>query len=231
MTIEEIMLHSEALIFGSDRPLSETEIAQLLREQAGEEGIEDLEKLPSALEAIVEKYASDFYPFEVRRIGGGYQFMSKKAFHPTLARLNGEKYTKKLSAAALETLAIIAYRQPITKGEIEHIRGVNSDYSVQKLLEKELIVISGRLEDAVGKPLTYNTSKNFMDYLGLNSLEDLPKLNEILQFDVVVPTEAAEALPEPVAESQLVVSEHGELLEIHADSAPMAGTESAQPEG
>ena len=105
MTIEEIMLHSEALIFGSDRPLSETEIAQFLREQAGEEGIEDLEKLPSALEAIVEKYSSDFYPFEVRRIGGGYQFMSKKAFHPTLARLNGEKYTKKLSAAALETLA------------------------------------------------------------------------------------------------------------------------------
>lgn len=230
MTIEEIMLQSEALIFGSDRPLGENEIAQLLREQAGEEDMEDLEKLPSALEAIVEKYASDFYPFEVRRIGGGYQFMSKKAFHPTLARLNGEKYTKKLSTAALETLAIIAYRQPITKGEIEHIRGVNSDYSVQKLLEKELIVISGRLEDAVGKPLTYNTSKNFMDYLGLNSLEDLPKLNEILQFDVVVPTEASEALPETVAPSQLVVSEHGELLEIHADSAPIADTDSAPQE-
>jgi segregation and condensation protein B len=134
-----------------------------------------------------------------------------------LAKLNGEKYTKKLSTAALETLAIIAYRQPITKSEIEHIRGVNSDYSVQKLLEKELIVISGRMEDAIGKPLTYNTSKNFMDYLGLNTLDDLPKLNEILQFEVVVPTDASEAVPEQ--ELQMVVSENGELLEVESNQA------------
>lgn len=214
MTIEQIMLHSEALIFGSDKPITEQDIAQLLKDTAGEEDMPDMEKLPSALEAIVEKYASDFYPFEVKRIGGGYQFLSKKEFHPTLSKLNGEKYTKKLSTAALETLAIIAYRQPITKSEIEHIRGVNSDYSVQKLLEKELIVISGRMEDAVGKPLTYNTSKNFMDYLGLNSLDELPKLNEILQFEVVVPTDAAEAAPETLADVQLVVSEHGELMEV-----------------
>jgi segregation and condensation protein B len=144
-----------------------------------------------------------------------FNFLANPAFHPTLAKLNGEKYTKKLSTAALETLAIIAYRQPITKGEIEHIRGVNSDYSVQKLLEKELIVISGRMEDAVGKPLTYNTSKNFMDYLGINSLDDLPKLNEILQFEVVVPTNAEEAVPnQEDTEKQLVVSEQGELIEV-----------------
>jgi segregation and condensation protein B len=219
MTIEEIMLQSEALIFGSDKPLTEIDIIQLLKDNV-EEGQEfESEKVTGALDAIVEKYASDFYPFEVKRIGGGFQFLSKSNFHPTLAKLNGEKYTKKLSTAALETLAIIAYRQPITKGEIEHIRGVNSDYSVQKLLEKELIVISGRMEDAVGKPLTYNTSKNFMDYLGLNSLDDLPKLNEILQFDVVVPTNAEEALPDPVAEQkQLAVSEQGELIEVEPAS-------------
>lgn len=216
MTIEQIMLQSEALIFGSDKPLTEIDIAQLLKDATSEEDV-DLEKLPSALDAIVEKYSSDFYPFEVKKIGGGFQFLSKKEFHPSLAKLNGEKYTKKLSTAALETLAIIAYRQPITKSEIEHIRGVNSDYSVQKLLEKELIVISGRMEDAIGKPLTYNTSKNFMDYLGLNTLDDLPKLNEILQFDVVVPTDASEAVPEQ--ELQMVVSENGELLEVESNQA------------
>ena len=210
------MLQSEALIFGSDKPLTEIDIAQLLKDSTSEEEV-DLEKLPSALDAIVEKYSSDFYPFEVKKIGGGFQFLSKKEFHPSLAKLNGEKYTKKLSTAALETLAIIAYRQPITKSEIEHIRGVNSDYSVQKLLEKELIVISGRMEDAIGKPLTYNTSKNFMDYLGLNTLDDLPKLNEILQFEVVVPTDASEAVPEQ--ELQMVVSENGELLEVESNQA------------
>jgi segregation and condensation protein B len=154
-----------------------------------------------------------FYPFEVKQIGGGYQFLSKKQFYPALAKLNGEKYTKKLSTASLETLAIIAYKQPITKSEIEQIRGVNSDYSVQKLLEKELIVISGRMEEMVGKPLTYNTSKSFMDYLGINTIDDLPKLHEIQSDDMVVPTSAQEARPEN--DLQLVVDQTGELVEVN----------------
>jgi segregation and condensation protein B len=102
--------------------------------------------------------------------------------------LNGEKFLKRLSTAALETLAIIAYKQPITKGEIEGIRGVNSDYSIQKLLEKELILISGRNENAPGKPLVYATSKNFMDYFGLNSTDDLPKIKEVLAEQMIQPT-------------------------------------------
>ncbi|MEN9340131.1 MAG: SMC-Scp complex subunit ScpB [Bacteroidota bacterium] len=227
MTIEDIMLQCESLIFGSNRPLNAMDIEQILKETSTEEDGVDQEQVNSALEAIVEKYASDFYPFEVKQIGGGYQFLSKKAFYPTLSKLNGEKFTKRLSTASLETLAIIAYRQPITKGDIEHIRGVSSDYSVQKLLEKELIVISGRMEDMVGKPLTYSTSKSFMDYLGLNTLDELPKLNEILQQDIVVPTEASEALPEnnievvePEVEIEnsniisLAVSETGELISL-----------------
>jgi len=210
MTIEQIMLQSEALIFGSDKPLTAIDIAQLIKDTESEDEL-DLAKLPNALEAIVEKYAADFYPFEVKQIGGGYQFLSKKEFYPTLAKLNGEKYTKKLSTAAMETLAIIAYKQPITKTDIEHIRGVNSDYSVQKLLEKELILISGRMEDAVGKPLLYTTSKSFMDYLGLNNLDELPKLSEILNQEIVVPTLAEEAMPES---THLAVSAEGELLEV-----------------
>ena len=117
------------------------------------------EQIEAALEGIVEKYNSEFYPFEVLQSGGGWQFLTKKEFHKTVAQLNGEKFLKRLSAAALETLAIIAYKQPITKGEIESIRGVSSDYSVQKLLEKELIIISGRNEKMPGHPLVYATLK------------------------------------------------------------------------
>jgi segregation and condensation protein B len=102
--------------------------------------------------------------------------------------LNGDKFLKRLSVAALETLAIIAYKQPITKSEMEAIRGVNCDYAVQKLLEKDLVVITGRNEDAVGKPLVYATSKSFMDYFGINSTADLPKINEVLMEELIQAT-------------------------------------------
>lgn len=216
MTIEQLMLEVEALIFGSDKPLHLTDITAIMV-QGREENTEEIkDKIQSTLQAIVEKYAADFYPFEVKQIGGGYQFLSKQEYYPTLAKLNGEKYTKKLSTAAMETLAIIAYKQPITKGDIEHIRGVNSDYSVQKLLEKELVVISGRQEDMVGKPLLYTTSKSFMDYLGLNTLEELPRLSEIITSEMMDPTSAQEALPE--APTQMVVTEDGALQEVPANN-------------
>src|SRR2546423_10299802 len=173
--------HIESLIFASDKPLTSAEVTELINQAFG--FMEDkvvAEQVDSALEGIVEKYASEFYSFEVKQSGGGWQFLTKKEYHKTVAQLNGDKFLKRLSAAALETLAIIAYKQPITKGEIEAIRGVNSDYTVQRLLEKELIIISGRNEKLPGHPLLYQTSKNFMDYFGLNSSDDLPKIREVL---------------------------------------------------
>jgi segregation and condensation protein B len=152
-----------------------------------------LDQVESAIEAVREKYSSEFYPFEVRESGGGWQFLTKGTYHKTVAVLNGDKFLKRLSSAALETLAIIAYKQPITKGEIESIRGVNSDYAVQKLLEKELVVITGRKEDAPGHPLIYATSKTFMDYFGINSPDELPKLSDIVPTDMVMPTAIGEA--------------------------------------
>jgi segregation and condensation protein B len=147
-----------------------------------------LEQVQTSLDGIIEKYSSAFYPFEVRESGGGWQFLTKRDYHKTIAQLNGEKYLKRLSSAALETLAIVAYKQPVTKGEIEAIRGVNSDYSIQKLLEKDLIIISGRNEAMPGKPLVYSTSKTFMDYFGINSAIDLPKLKEVFAETLVEPT-------------------------------------------
>ncbi len=189
MEISEIIPHIEALIFASDRGLRSDEITDLINNALG--FIEDRatsDQVDAAIEGIQEKYQTDFYSFELRQIGGGWQFLTKPAFHKTIALLNGDKFLKRLSSAALETLAIIAYKQPITKSEIESIRGVNCDYAVQKLLEKELIVISGRNEDAVGKPLIYSTSKSFMDYFGINSTEDLPKINEVLMEELVKAT-------------------------------------------
>src|SRR5579872_2840411 len=189
MEIGNIIPHIEALIFASDKPLTSMEITELINNAFGfmEEKL-TLEQIQTSIEGIIEKYGSEFYPFEVRESGGGWQFLTKRDYHKTVAQLNGEKFLKRLSSASMETLAIIAYKQPITKGEIESIRGVNSDYSIQKLLEKELIVISGRNEDMPGKPLVYCTSRSFMDYFGINTPADLPKLKEIFADTEVEPT-------------------------------------------
>ncbi|MBS1927147.1 MAG: SMC-Scp complex subunit ScpB [Chitinophagaceae bacterium] len=181
MELSQIIPHIEALIFASDKPLGAAELVELINTALG--FIEDRateDQVNAAIEAINEKYQLEFYAFELRQTGGGWQFLTKPEYHKTVALLNGTKFIKRLSAASLETLAIIAYKQPISKGEIEAIRGVNCDYAVSKLLEKELVEISGRNENAVGHPLLYSTSKSFMDYFGINDAADLPKINEVL---------------------------------------------------
>lgn len=216
MTISELIPHIEALIFASEKPLTTLELTELVNNLDGiEDGDITLDKVEAALEGITEKYSADFYPFEVKQSGGGWQFLTRPSFHKTVAQLNGEKFLKRLSAASLETLAIIAYKQPVTKGEIESIRGVSCDYSVQKLLEKELIVISGRHENAPGQPLLYSTSKNFMDYFGINSADELPKIKEVIN-ELVEPTSLKDSSfgkeindEEPEA---LSVAETGELI-------------------
>lgn len=189
-----IIPHVEALIFASEKPVTTLDLLELVNNAiAFMEERATLDQVESAIEAVREKYSSEFYPFEVRESGGGWQFLTKGTYHKTVAVLNGDKFLKRLSSAALETLAIIAYKQPITKGEIESIRGVNSDYAVQKLLEKELVIITGRKEDAPGHPLIYATSKTFMDYFGINSPDELPKLSDIVPTDMVMPTAVGEA--------------------------------------
>lgn len=180
-----------------------------------------LDQVESSLQGTVEKYRSEFYPFEVRESGGGWQFLTKKEFHKTVGQLNGDKFLKRLSTAALEALSIIAYKQPVTKAEIEAIRGVSSDYAIQKLLEKELIMITGRNEKLPGHPLVYATSKSFMDYFGLNSPEDLPKLKEVFDESALNPTIITDGTTVQPADGEangedatgMVVSENGSLVE------------------
>lgn len=214
MEIANLITHIEALIFASEKPLTSLEIVELINNAFG--FLDDkivIDQVETSIEGIREKYNAEFYPFELRESGGGWQFLTKRQFHQTIAQLNGDKFLKRLSNAALETLAIIAYKQPITKSEIEAIRGVNCDYSIQKLLEKELIVIAGRNEQAVGKPLVYATSRQFMDYFGINSADELPQINEVLAETMVEPTlvNADHFDVEGVKEEEINTSEEGRV--------------------
>ena len=163
--------HIEALIFCAPKPIAEKELQSCLKEMF--EADVPLKDITDGISTLQEKYKSDDFSFEVVQSGGGYQFLTKPAYQASISILLKQQSKKRLSNSSLETLAIIAYKQPVTKSEVEQIRGVNCDYAVQKLLEKELVEIKGKSE-GVGRPLLYGTSPTFMDYFGINSLKDLP---------------------------------------------------------
>lgn len=177
MNIENII---EAILFAAEQPIKREEFQEIfakIREiQVDFEPVTDTE-LDQMLALLTQKYEKDHHSFEIRKIANAYQFFTKPKYYPYIKQAILVKNQKRLSKAALESLSIIAYKQPITKAEIEHIRGVNSDYGVQKLLERKLILISGRA-NAPGKPLLYSTSEFFLQYLGINHITDLPKLKE-----------------------------------------------------
>lgn len=173
--MEYLAQHIESLIFTCEQPISFNEIKAAL-EETFETTLQE-EDLQNSIKDLMERYQSNDHAFEIIKIAGGYQFLTKGAFHNTVGTFLKQSIKKRLSRAALETLAIIAYKQPVTKTDIENIRGVNCDYAVQKLLEKELISIIGRKE-APGRPLLYGSSQKFMDYFGIEDIKDLPKLKE-----------------------------------------------------
>ncbi|MCF8435349.1 MAG: SMC-Scp complex subunit ScpB [Ignavibacteriales bacterium] len=168
----------ESLIFASEEPLPLSTIIKAIKEVDGS----DIQINPEDVEYSVEHsnrlFEENDHAFRIIKIANGYVFATKTEFANYLGYLSAEKNKRRLSQAALETLAIIAYKQPITKPEIESIRGVNSDYMINTLLEKKLIVIKGRSE-SIGRPLLYVTTDEFLKYFGLNNLTDLPKPREI----------------------------------------------------
>ncbi len=168
--------HIEVLIFCAKEPLSVAEIKNCLQELF-DSNISD-EDILNAINELKEKYEHEDFTFGILESGAGYRFMTKPAFYHTVQVILKQNSKKKLSQSALETLSIIAYKQPVSKAEIEKIRGVNSDYSIQRLLEKELIEMQGK-SDAIGRPLIYGTSKKFMDYFGINDLNQLPQLKDL----------------------------------------------------
>ena len=174
----------EALIFASPEPISEDKICEIIAK-----GEENLGLETDAIEPFVEKlnqrYEENGLAFKIEYVAGGYTFSTKKRYEPWLSIFQHENAYRKLSQSAIETLAIVAYKQPVTKPEVDDIRGVDSGYILRQLLEKVLIEVSGRL-DAPGKPLLYKTTKHFLKHFGINSIDELPKpreIDEILKDD------------------------------------------------
>jgi len=193
--VEYLAQHIESLVFTSEQPISFQEIKACI-EEAFEQPFKD-EDVEEAIATLEERYQNPDFAIEFLGVAKGYQFMTKGAYHNTVGTYLRQTTKKRLSRAALETLAILAYKQPSTKSILENIRGVSCDYSIQKLLEKELVTIVGR-SDGPGRPLLYGTSDKFMDYFGLKSLDDLPKPKDFKIPDNAV-GEAA-----PVDESMFV---------------------------
>lgn len=161
----------EALLFASDELLTAARIKAILP------GNPDARQIRKMVDKINIQLQKERHPFEVVEIGGGYQFRTVAYFHPWVRQIFKEKAAKKLSLQALECLAVIAYRQPVSKSEIEAVRGVVSDGAMKTLLEKKLVTISGRSEKP-GRPLQYATTNEFLKYFGLNKIEDLPRIEE-----------------------------------------------------
>ena len=181
--MEFLKQHIEALIFVSPQAIPLEEIQTVLAEVFQAEVPEA--DILAAIEQTRAQYQAPEHAFELVEIAGGYQFMTKGAYHNTVAVHLKQTTKKRLSQAAMETLALVAYKQPVSKSELEEIRGVNCDYALQKLLEKELVVITGRSEGP-GRPLLYATSEKFMDYMGIRTLQDLPKPKDFKEVENVI---------------------------------------------
>ncbi|MEW6653388.1 MAG: SMC-Scp complex subunit ScpB [Bacteroidota bacterium] len=168
----------ESLVFASDEPITPQEIMNAIKGIDGPDSDVDSTEIDSVVDELNKKYEESGSAFTILKIAHGYSFATRPSHAKYVGFLSTEKSKRRLSNAALETLAIIAYKQPLTKPELEMIRGVNSDYTLNTLLEKNLVTISGRAE-SVGRPLLYVTTDEFLKYFGLHSINDLPKPREI----------------------------------------------------
>lgn len=173
MTIKEIMKITEAVLFASEDPLSTKEIFRIIDEVDVSE-----KQIKEAIDLLNSDYSDQNRAFTLSERGKGWQFVTTESVQHWIQKLFSKKQNSRLTQRAVETLSIIAYKQPITKSEIEEIRGVNSDGIVRSLLEKELITVTGR-QKSPGSPMLYGTTRRFLLHFGLNDITDLPNLKEI----------------------------------------------------
>jgi len=185
MTENNIKSAIEALLFSSDKPLTLEQLKSALNVQAKED-------VYSAITELRSEYESSGRGMRIVEIAGGFQMIAALTFASFLRKLYKDKKIERLSKPALETLAIIAYKQPITKMEIESLRSVNIDGVTDSLLDKDLIRISGR-KKTPGRPFVYGTTRRFLEYFGLKSLDELPNMDKF--SSLVESKEAADIEP------------------------------------
>ena len=168
--------HIESLIFCSSSPISLDEIQDCLNELF--ETDIAVEEIKAIVESLSEKYEAEQYSFSIASVAGGYEFLTKPAHQASISILLKQKSKRRLSTSALETLAIIAYKQPLTRQELDDIRGVDSSGVIKTLLDKKVIAPAGRKKVA-GRPIMYRTTQKFLEYFGLKDLSDLPTLEDL----------------------------------------------------
>ncbi|GMO52610.1 MAG: SMC-Scp complex subunit ScpB [Candidatus Endomicrobiellum trichonymphae] len=173
MEISEVKQILEALLFVSERPLSLRELKELIKTDYA-----DMDNIENILNELKEKYANLNKPYEIKFVADGWTFATKPQYSLWIKKLFKEKSVLKLSPAALETLAIIAYKQPITRAEIDEIRGIESSGVIDTLLDRKLVKVAGRKE-ALGKPLLYDTTQDFLKHFGLAHLSELPLIEDM----------------------------------------------------
>ncbi len=188
----------EALIFASDAPLSENKIATLVDGLTGH-------RVNQIVEELNREYKKSHRTFFIKKVAGGFQFASRAEYANWIKKLYKGRAKPRLSQASLETLAIVAFKQPVTRTEIDAIRGVDSGGVLKTLLERNFITIAGRA-DTVGKPLLYKTTDEFLKYFGLNDISELPKPKEI--EEILGEVEKDRAISEEVVQtlSELEIS-------------------------
>ena len=192
----------ESLIFISDSPIRLETLVEILPEWNRESILEGIDR-------IKMEYAEVSRGMELVEVAGGYQFRTKSKWAEWMQRLKKAKAVK-LSRSALETLTIVAYRQPVIRPEIEEIRGVDSGWVLRTLLEKGLIKIMGR-KDIVGRPIVYGTTKAFLELFGLNTLSDLPTLKEIQ-----LPSTTEEITQEDITKVEMEETAPAEITPVNA---------------
>ena len=214
MNDNELKYIIEALLFASERPLTIEQIKQAFSAEGGDESV-STEDVSASLEALRSDYENQGRGFRLFGIAGGFQLATDPRFGPYLKKFYQEREKKRLSRASLETLSVIAYRQPVTRADIEFIRGVNVDGAIKTLLEKGIVKIVGRKE-APGRPMLYGTTKEFLDHFGLSAVKDLPSLTEYslkdLDPNLLPPELKEESSQEKENEPEKSISENREQM-------------------
>ena len=220
----------EALLFAADQPLPSSLLAEACET--------DLAEVTEALLALAQDYEQGGRGVRLAEIGGGWQFLTREEYAPYLGRMLRGKKKMRLSRPALETLAIIAYKQPVTKAEVDAIRGVDSSGVLNTLLERELVTIRGRSK-VVGRPLLYGTTTEFLSYFGLNDLNELPRVEELKAIVGEREPENPEAEPDlfPAGASAALPAAEGDRVPAGLPDDPVEyalagdsdGTDAAEP--
>jgi len=221
----ELKFILESLLFSAQKPMSVKELRDIMANAATAEDADEAAKpykkikeddMTAALEELAREHETAARSYRLACVAGAWQFVTQPEFSPWLKAMVGVKNRpSRLSHAALETMAIIAYRQPITRAEVEQVRGVNVDGTMQTLLERGLVEQSGRAE-VVGRPALYSTTPLFLEYFGLRGLEDLPAADELRRIPVEKP-------PAPVTADAGLATAAPEQLQLADEAKPEAG--------